>query len=135
MGGIIVKKALNIAVMEASEYSNIRSSVTSIFFLGTPHRGSAAADLGSVLASIANIPLLGSLRSSLIKSLKRNAPALQSITRDFRGQTSGNIKFYSFYEEQSTLLAMQVFNSLHLCLEFDVCHVQRVRNTNTCVDR
>lgn len=53
MGGIVLKKALTIARLEADdEFPFLRSSVKGMFFLGTPHRGSDAVRWPQLLADI-----------------------------------------------------------------------------------
>lgn len=117
MGGIVVKKALNITQHEEDEYKNTRQSTAAIFFLATPHRGSEAANFASVLADVANFVSFGSifgplLRADLIKSLRSGAEGLQQISRDFRKQTK-DIKIYSFIEK-ATIKGMKSKASLRL---------------------
>jgi hypothetical protein len=101
MGGIVVKKALNITTVDSARYSNIISSTHSILFLATPHGGSSSADIAIIAKNILSIPLMGRLpgfRSDLIASLKSNSKELQTIARDFRHLTR-NIKIFSFIEQ------------------------------------
>ncbi|KAI9774712.1 MAG: hypothetical protein M1839_001673 [Geoglossum umbratile] len=106
MGGIVVKKALIIALIDKI-YDNIRASVTAILFLGTPHRGSEETGFPLVLTSIANMALagtsrfIGSARSDLIKSLEKDSKMLKDISTDFRDQTR-DIKVASFIEQNCT---------------------------------
>jgi hypothetical protein len=101
MGGIVVKKALNITKVDDQRYAPILAATSAILFLATPHGGSATADFSSVLASIGNVALVGGLprfRKDLIGSLKQNSKDLMDIARDFRNLTQG-IKIYSFFEK------------------------------------
>ena len=88
-------------------YDNIRTSVTAILFLGTPHRGSEEARFPLVLASIANVALagtsrfVGSMRSDLIKSLEKDSKILKDISTNFRNHTR-DIKIASFIEQNRT---------------------------------
>jgi hypothetical protein len=88
-------------------YENIRTSVTAILFLGTPHRGSEETGFPLVLTAIANVALagasrfVGSMRSDLIKSLERDSKILKDISTNFRHQT-GDIKIASFIEQKRT---------------------------------
>jgi hypothetical protein len=85
-------------------YSSIHKSVTTILFLGTPHRGSEEGTFPSALADIANVALVGtsrfvgSMRSDRIKSLQKDPKILKEISTNFRKQTRG-IKIASFIEQ------------------------------------
>jgi len=106
MGGLIVKKALVMSMLnEELAYSNIRMHTSAILFLATPHRGADVAGMAAILANITNISLTSlapNVRSDIIKSLKKEAPELRSLARDFRGQTA-NIRIASFFEEKRML--------------------------------
>lgn len=102
MGGIVVKKALKITTVDHLRYAPIFKATCAILFLATPHSGSAAANLGTVIANIANVASLGRVRNGLVALLKNNSHELSVIARDFRGLTE-NIKIYSFYEQVKTL--------------------------------
>jgi hypothetical protein len=88
-------------------FKNIRSSLTTILFLATPHKGSASADLLGIVASIANIAMIGNTRvvgrtrTDLIKSLGRDSQVLTNIAGEFRFQTD-KFDFYSFIEQNVT---------------------------------
>ena len=123
MGGIVVKKvrnrtlrldllltslqALIIALIDSEMYNNIRTSVTAILFLGTPHRGSEETGFPLVLTNIANVALVGtsrfvgSMRSDLIKSLEKDSKILKDISTNFRNQTR-DIMIASFVEQKLT---------------------------------
>jgi hypothetical protein len=63
-----------------------------------------------VLASIANVALagtsglIGSIRTDLIESLKKDSEDLKGISTDFRNQM-GNMKIASFIETSTTIPA------------------------------
>lgn len=103
MGGIIVKKALNVCQIEP-RYGHILSTVPSILFLSTPHGGSDPADLLAVIAQVATIPLasrwVGRTRHELITALGRNSKELYTISKEFRHHTK-NLKIFSFIEQKS----------------------------------
>ncbi|EON63739.1 hypothetical protein W97_02967 [Coniosporium apollinis CBS 100218] len=107
MGGIVVKRALILAVLDAPEYDSIRSAVTGILFLGTPHHGSGATQYPQVLANVVNVALAGSsgfvgrIRTDLIKSLEKDSKVLKSISTNFRNRAS-KFKIVSFVEQKTT---------------------------------
>jgi len=107
MGGIVVKKAFNISVVDQERYGAIRSAVPAIVFFATPHRGSDYADFFTKVARVSNVPLTstagltGKARYNLIKSLKKDSATLSDISIDFRHHTK-EIKIFSFLEQNST---------------------------------
>jgi len=109
MGGIVVKKAINITVVDHARFTNIRTSTAAIFFLATPHCGSDPAKLLSVVADILNAPpavvglsrFSGKLRADSIKALAPGSRTLLDISNDFRSHP-GDMKIYSFIEQDST---------------------------------
>ncbi|KAK0724579.1 hypothetical protein B0H67DRAFT_108687 [Lasiosphaeris hirsuta] len=98
LGGIIVKKALIDAAIDGT-YQSIRNSTSGIIFLGTPHRGSGAADLGSTVASIAAaaIPGFRIFNRDILKDLRRNNTTLAGISSAFSRICVG-MTIHSFYE-------------------------------------
>lgn len=77
-----------------------------MIFLGTPHRGSAKATYGKVLANVAQFmshrpPL------RLLSALQTNSDVLLRLTDDFRFQLP-DYDVYSFYEQRP----MKGFSSL-----------------------
>lgn len=50
------------------DYCALLDSVKGILFMGTPHRGSDAASLGSICAEILNAVSLGRTNTTLINS-------------------------------------------------------------------
>ncbi|KAE8447059.1 hypothetical protein EG329_011194 [Mollisiaceae sp. DMI_Dod_QoI] len=107
MGGIVVKKAFNISVVDHDRYESIRKAVPAIVFFATPHRGSDYANFFAQFARIANVPLTvtarfsGRTRDELIKSLGKDSTTLSTISEDFRHHTK-NLKIYSFFETECT---------------------------------
>ncbi|KAL9035008.1 MAG: hypothetical protein Q9214_006785, partial [Letrouitia sp. 1 TL-2023] len=76
LGGLLIQQALVIAVHQ-KVFDDLRLSVAGIVFLGTPFQGSDAAIYGKWLAQ------LGSLDTTLIKSLEKDSPALHALSSDF----------------------------------------------------
>jgi hypothetical protein len=119
MGGIVVKKALNITKVDDKRYAPILAATSTILFLATPHGGSATADFSSVLASIGNIALVGGLprfRKDLIDSLKQNSKDLMDIARDFRNLTQ-HIKIYSFFEKAKIVGLRDLVSLVVTCVQ------------------
>jgi hypothetical protein len=65
--------------------------------MGTPHRGSAWADWGSILAMVAKVAFL-SPKKEFLDDLKRNGKSLSKLSEDFV-KIASKYKFKSFYEE------------------------------------
>ncbi|KAJ9156533.1 ankyrin [Pleurostoma richardsiae] len=101
MGGIVVKKALIIAHERSSHYSAILKSVAGVVFMATPHRGSAFATWGSIVARMIRLAQFGSgTNAELLSTLANNSKELQSISGQFveRGQ---GMKIVTFYETEA----------------------------------
>lgn len=129
LGGIVFKKALVIAHERNSRYHNISASVKGVMFMGVPHRGSDTAFWAKALAQLANIPLLGGLRTGLLNDLTPKSILLGNICDQFveRGK---DLQIFSFYErkkipglsdlvvEKSSAL-LQLPNEIPLAVEAD----------------
>lgn len=96
LGGIVVKKALIIAHERSQRYETITRDVHGIVFMGTPHRGSDLAFWSSMLATIGNLFVLGSLRTDLLQDLQNKSDTLGSICSQFveRAQLLHILTFY-----------------------------------------
>ena len=94
-------QAPNICVPEARLYSSIHTSVRALFFLATPHRGSAIATTAVTLAKLTNFVSFGTgvARTDILKSLERDSRILLDVSTDFRMQTPKYIIF-SFLEQR-----------------------------------
>lgn len=70
--------------------------------MGTPHRGADIAYWTKILGKLANVPLLGSIRTNLLKDLEPKSRVLGEICSQFveRGQ---NLQIFTFYERVKTL--------------------------------
>jgi hypothetical protein len=99
-----VLQALAIACLDAIDYGSIRKAVFAIFFLSTPHRGSAVTPLPILLtrlgdvAKFATANFTGNMRRDLIQSLSKDSPMLKEISMNFRNQMV-DIKIASFLEK------------------------------------
>ncbi|MCJ1270553.1 hypothetical protein MMC22_010450 [Lobaria immixta] len=99
LGGIVFKKALVIAHERGSRYQDLSASVKSVIFMGVPHRGADIAFWSTALGRIANMPLLGRLRTDLLNDLTPKSDILGAICDQFveRGK---NLQIFSLYERQ-----------------------------------
>jgi hypothetical protein len=101
LGGLVVKQALVFAQMDKL-FADIRNSTYGIIFLGTPHRGSSAADLASNLINITRLAFPG-IQSQLLAALEKDSSTLGDIADEFR-HISSDFEIASFYEQKPTSL-------------------------------
>ena len=90
--------------IEDKVYKNIQERTFAILFMATPHRGSGSADYASISTKILSGTLpkpLGSIRSDLIKALRRDSKDLVNIGTEFKYFTSV-VRIYSFIEKTGT---------------------------------
>ncbi|KAH6849841.1 hypothetical protein B0I37DRAFT_370018 [Chaetomium sp. MPI-CAGE-AT-0009] len=109
LGGIVCKQALVIAHEDNSDPTNQRllQSVIGIVFLGTPHQGSATANLGSLAGTIINTFLKAAsagsqtktIRTDLLRHLESDSKALQDLADSVRNRL-GSLQIVSFYETE-----------------------------------
>ncbi|RKL37927.1 hypothetical protein BFJ72_g7387 [Fusarium proliferatum] len=71
-------------------------------FLGTPHRGSDVAFWGSLLAKLADVVTLGSIRTQVLEDLKRKSDMLGAICSQFIERSESLHRIFSIYERQRT---------------------------------
>ncbi|KAH0551180.1 hypothetical protein GP486_007490 [Trichoglossum hirsutum] len=107
MGGLVLKRAINIATLTDSIYRNVREYCYGIIFLSTPHRGSTGTSFPKLLTGVVNLatPILsrfiGRNRKELIELLDKDAPGLEQMSLDFSDNLF-NIGIASFVEEMIT---------------------------------
>ncbi|KAF5684755.1 hypothetical protein FDENT_6558 [Fusarium denticulatum] len=102
LGGIVVKRALAIAHERSRRYNSITKDTFGIMFLGTPHRGSDVAFWGSLLAKLADVVTLGSIRTQVLEDLKRKSDMLGAICSQFVERSESLHRIFSIYERQRT---------------------------------
>ncbi|PNP78957.1 hypothetical protein FNYG_07822 [Fusarium nygamai] len=102
LGGIVVKRALAIAHERSRRYNLITRDTFGIMFLGTPHRGSDVAFWGSLLAKLADVVTLGSIRTQVLEDLKRKSGMLGAICSQFVERSESLHRIFSIYERQRT---------------------------------
>ncbi|SPO02536.1 uncharacterized protein DNG_05209 [Cephalotrichum gorgonifer] len=102
--------ALVYAHEDDSNYGAFLRSVIGVTFLGTPHRGSDVANLGSIVGSIINISVMtasagmrpGIIRTDLLDGLNHDSPALQDLILSAKHRLK-NIAVVTFYETEPML--------------------------------
>jgi len=94
----LLKQALVNAKLDET-YHGVAQDTVGVVFLGTPHRGSAMADLGSIAASIAASAMPGLMISnpSALRTLRRNSDILFQIAGQF-SNICKDISIHSFHE-------------------------------------
>jgi len=102
MGGLVIKKAYMLARQDEA-YKTLAIRFHTIYFLATPHRGSASAKV------LSNILHASYSSRAYVADLKQNSGAIQAINDEFRTY-SADLNFWSFYETQK--LKLGLFSSL-----------------------
>lgn len=100
MGGVIAKMALIEAKLD-TRYTSIFDATSGIIFLGTPHRGSSAASLGSIAARVARYSLLINPNMRLLQKLQLYNDFLSEKSHQF-SKICSSFRIFSFYETQKT---------------------------------
>lgn len=88
------------AFLLARETPEFQSRIQTIFFLGTPHRGSKYAKILSRILSLS-----GSSSPNYVKDLELHSVATQVLNDDFSKQAH-DIHIYSFYETKEMKLGV-----------------------------
>lgn len=90
-----------IAHERSSRYNQLLNAIKGVVFMGTPHRGADIAYWSRILGKMANIPLMGSIRTNLLSDLVPKSATLGEISSQFveRGKS---LQIFSFYERVKT---------------------------------
>ncbi|KAK7425569.1 hypothetical protein QQZ08_008010 [Neonectria magnoliae] len=80
-GGNLIQQAIVSASQHGSRYNDIAESTVGVIFLGTPHRGSAAATWGAVIASLAPSQL--ALEKRILEGLEKQSSSLVDRLHNF----------------------------------------------------
>ncbi|ETS79976.1 hypothetical protein PFICI_07505 [Pestalotiopsis fici W106-1] len=99
LGGIVCKQALVLAHEDDVIYRSTLKSVLGVVFLGTPHKGSEAADIGKIVGRIINLAVPKATRTDLLGHLGENSQALRELASSFRHRLC-NLEVVTFYETQ-----------------------------------
>ena len=83
----------------SSRYNSLVAAIKSVIFMGTPHRGSDIANWSKILGRLANIPMLGNIRTDLLKDLQPKSELLMTISSDFVERGAG-LSIFSIYERK-----------------------------------
>lgn len=111
-----------IACLDSVDYGQLRDSICSILFFGTPHRGSGLASPGLALARIykvANLPIsgfAGNTRDDLVQGLVKDSQLVKELSRDVRNQLI-DINIASFVEKANTMPLNTVVSTFHTYYE------------------
>ncbi|KAL9026743.1 MAG: hypothetical protein Q9196_004638 [Gyalolechia fulgens] len=90
------------ALIQASTnplFTNIADYTRTVFFLGTPHRGSSFSIWGSIVARA--LQPLGS-NPSLLQEVAYDSLPLQDLHREFENATRDKLRVINFYEQRKT---------------------------------
>ena len=90
-------------------YRRVWLNCKGVVFMGTPHRGSEVAELGTVFLQIArssmNMTLTrlfkGGVRADLVKILQPNSPLLVAIADEFLKIPLHGLRIKTFYETEA----------------------------------
>ena len=86
-----------IVAHERDHYHELLKHIKGIAFFGTPHKGSMAANWGTIIANIVDKAAFGTgANTSLLKALKERAPELFNISKSFVYRSG--IPILTFYE-------------------------------------
>ena len=83
----------------SARYHSVAAAIKGVMFLGTPHRGSDIASWSKILGHIANVPMLGSIRTDLLEDLRPKSELLMTISSDFVERGAG-LSIFSIYERK-----------------------------------
>ncbi|KAF8241285.1 hypothetical protein K440DRAFT_573639 [Wilcoxina mikolae CBS 423.85] len=101
LGGIVCKKALNIAHEHARVHRDITQSTKGIVFMGTPHLGADVAAWGRFFGNIGNVVTFGSFRTDLLKDLKSKSREFGDIATSFV-ERAADLQIVSMFERRPT---------------------------------
>ncbi|KAL8724128.1 MAG: hypothetical protein Q9166_008115, partial [cf. Caloplaca sp. 2 TL-2023] len=97
-GGLVIKQALIQASTNPS-FANIADYTRTIFFLGTPHRGSSFSTWGSIAARA--LQPLGS-NPSLLQDVAYDSLPLRDLHEEFENVIGDKLRVINFYEQRKT---------------------------------
>ena len=83
----------------SSRYQTLLAAIKGVIFMATPHRGADIATWSKILGRLANIPLLGNIRTDLLEDLRPKSELLMTISSDFVERGAG-LSIFSIYERK-----------------------------------
>ncbi|KAF3807774.1 Protein SERAC1, partial [Colletotrichum gloeosporioides] len=99
LGGVIVKRVLNLARERTNHWRDVQKSTLGLMFFGVPHRGADDAYWGEFASRLLSALSLGTWGNSrFVQGLKRNSPEFSSISRAFVEPGSEIKVIRTFYE-------------------------------------
>ncbi|KAE8453869.1 hypothetical protein EG329_007645 [Mollisiaceae sp. DMI_Dod_QoI] len=101
MGGLVVKQAY-ILGQNDEKYAGIVSSIKSILFLATPHRGS---NLAEILNRILTVSIFNHSPKLYISELKNGSQTVEALNEQFR-HIAPKLDILSFYETLPTSVGL-----------------------------
>ncbi|TXC01070.1 hypothetical protein FocTR4_00009367 [Fusarium oxysporum f. sp. cubense] len=105
-GGNIIEQAI-VSASRHSDFAEIGESTVGVVFLGTPHRGCAAASWGAMITSLA--PPQFDCEDRILKDLEENSSALADRLHDFsRWLFVESVPVVCFFEQLVTDLASRL---------------------------
>ncbi|EXM20360.1 hypothetical protein FOTG_11726 [Fusarium oxysporum f. sp. vasinfectum 25433] len=105
-GGNVIEQAI-VSASRQSDFAEIGESTVGVVFLGTPHRGCAAASWGAMITSLA--PPQFDCEDRILKDLEENSSALADRLHDFsRWLFVESVPVVCFFEQLVTDLASRL---------------------------
>ena len=84
------------AHLRSARYGSLCAAIKSVIFLGTPHRGADIASWSMMFGRIANVALLGAVRTDL---LRPKSELLMTVASDFV-EKGAALTIFSIYEQK-----------------------------------
>jgi hypothetical protein len=112
LGGLLVKRAIQVSQSHIDSSLRIVENLTcGIIFLGTPHQGSALADMASIIARIVSTLAENHATPTNLNVLRTNSEATRLVDDWFykwllqRFKSPSRVHIASFHEQLATQLA------------------------------
>jgi hypothetical protein len=101
LGGLIVKKTLNMAWNNPATYGSLLEKVFGLVFFGVPHRGANLAYWAGFPASLLDHALLGfGGNRSFLRALQKNLDKWRTISQDFVQRRAQLSSIQTFFETE-----------------------------------
>ncbi|KAJ4288935.1 hypothetical protein N0V90_011276 [Kalmusia sp. IMI 367209] len=124
--------ALILANNDRRTHAHIVDHTKSVFFLGTPHRGSSFSTWGSIAARM--LQPLGS-NPALLQEVSYDSLSLLELHEEFERAVNENLRVVNFFEQRKTrLLKVWFFQWEEFCVREQSATYGRVENIGLPVD-